>query len=91
MVYLSEESQSRQEEDLASPDNPTEHKVCMFTLICSLVFVAAGAYFLIAPSDGGFKSTVMMIAGGAFILAMASFFTALFTGKLCGCKKSKSA
>lgn len=87
MVYLSEESNSRQEEDLNLPDTPAEKGICTVTLLSSAAFFAACTYYLLTPPDDGFKFTLTMVTGGVFATAMLVFFAALFTGKLCGCKK----
>lgn len=70
-----------------SPDNPYEHKVCGVTLFAAIAFMAAGIYFLLAPGRDQFALTIVMVAGGAFVLTLLNFFVAAFRGKLCGCDK----
>lgn len=69
------------------PDNPYEHTVCGITFFCTVLFLAAGAYYLLGPAKNELAHTLVMITGAMFILALVNFFAAAFRGKLCGCTK----
>lgn len=66
------------------PDNPYEHKVCGITLTCSVLFIAASAYYLLGPVKNELAHTMVMITGGVFVLSLLNFFAAAFGGRLCG-------
>lgn len=69
------------------PDTPYESKVCGLTVAVTLSFIAACAYYFLAPAKDGLALMIVMATGGLFAVALLNFFVAAFCGKICGQKK----
>lgn len=67
-----------------APNTPYEHCICGATLISSLLFLVACAYFIFAPADSAFRMPLLTATGGLFVIVLAGFFFSAFCGKICG-------